>query len=347
MDKNILNVGVVGLVHDHCWHEMDEGRKVRPLFYMAVADKHPALLKRAKAKYGFRQAYSNWREMVKKVYLDIALVMMENATTHPVVEELAKRGVHIISEKPMSARLPQAEAMLKSAKKYGVKLLINWPTAWNPAIHEVRRLVRAGAIGQVYMAKTRGGHRGPKEIGCSPYFYRWLYDEKLNGAGSLADYAGYGANMFRFVLGEQPISVSAVARRLTKKYYVPDDNSVVTLEYRKALGVIETTWSQVAAPPFPYIAFYGTKGAVGVVGDKVHLWTSNKKNIWAPSDVKEITPKPLPVGQRSALEYMVWCLKNDKPVEGPTNPENSRDAQEVIEAAILSVKSGRRVKLPL
>jgi predicted dehydrogenase len=345
--KTNFNVGVIGLVHDHCWGEMEKGLKVPGVTFTAVADKNTPLLKRAVAKVGFKRSYLNWREMIKKESLDIAMVMMENATTHPVVEELAKKGVHIISEKPMAARLSQADAMLRAAKKHGVKLIINWPTAWNPALFEIRRLVQKGEIGQVFMAKARGGHKGPKEIGCSPYFYKWLYDEKLNGAGSLADYAGYGANMFRFVLGKQPIAVSAVAKRLTKKYYVPDDNSVVTLEYKKALGVIETTWSQVAAPPFPYVAFYGTKGTLGVVGDNVHLWTPNKKDLWAPSDVKVIKPKPRPAGQRSALEYMVWALQNNKPIQGPTHPENSRDAQEVIEAAIISSMIERKLRLPL
>lgn len=335
-----LKVVVVGMVHDHCWSEMAKAVKVPDLDLAAVADPNVPLLRAAMSRYPWLRAYRDWRKMLEKERPDCAIVTVENARTHPVIEELARRGIHAQSEKPMAARLSQADVMLRCARRKGIKLLINWPTAWNPALHEARRLVRSGRIGRVFYAKARGGHKGPKEIGCSPYFWRWLYDEKLNGAGALADYAGYGANMFRYVLGEQPIAVSAVARRLTKKYHVPDDNAVVTLEYRKALGVIETTWSQVAAPPYPNPVFCGTKGAIGVGSGEVHLYLPGRKP-------KVIKPKKLPRGMRSGPEYLAWAIKRRKGITGPCDPKLSRDAQEVIEAAIRSSASGRRIRLPL
>ncbi len=335
-----FNVGVIGLVHDHCWSEMEKAHRTPGVRLVAVADRNRPLLKRALKLYPALRAFTDWRRMIRQEKIDIAQLTLENGATHPVVAELARHGIHMYSEKPMSARLNQAEIMLKAAAKHKVKLLINWPTAWNPALHEARRLVSRGAIGQVYYVKARGGHKGPKEIGCSPYFYRWLYNARLNGAGSLADYAGYGANMMRYVLGCQPISVSGIARRLTKRYYVPDDNAILTLEYRNAVGVIETTWSQVATPSYPNPLFYGTAGTLGVVGRELHLWRPGKK-------AKVIKPKLMPKGQRCAAEYLAWAIRNRRPIEGPCSPKLSRDAQEVIEAGILSSASGRRLRLPL
>lgn len=335
-----LKAVCVGLVHDHCWSEMERTRQVPGVTLVAAADRNPPQLKRVKSKYPEIRTYRDWRTMIRAERPDFALVMMENATTHPVVEGLAQAGVHVMSEKPMAARLWQADAMIRSARKHGIKLMINWPTAWNPALHEARRLVKAGAIGRVYMAKTRGGHKGPREIGCDRYFWRWLYDRKLNGAGALADYAGYGANQFRFVLDRQPKSVSAIARTFTKTYSVPDDNAVLTLEYGSAFGVIETTWSQVAAPPFPYLAFYGTKGALGLVGGDIHIWREGKP-------VQVVHPKPLPAHLRTGPAYMAWAIRNNRKIEGPTSPAIGRQAQEVIEAAIRSNASGRRIRLPL
>jgi predicted dehydrogenase len=336
----MMKVVVVGMVHDHCWGEMEKTVKTPGMKLVAAADRNLPLRREAERRHPGIRTYADWRLMVRMESPNIAIIMETNATTHPVVEELAKRGIHMISEKPMSARLWQADRMLKAAKKHGVRLLINWPTAWNPALHEARRLIEKGAIGQVFMAKARGGHKGPKEIGCSPYFWRWLYDAKLNGAGSLADYAGYGANMFRFVLGRQPVSVSAMARRLTKRYRVPDDNSVVTLEYPKALGVIETTWSTVASPPYPSPVFFGTSGTLGVVWGEIHIWRPGK-------DMEIVKPRPLPKGMRSAPEYMAYAIRCKKPITGPCDPGVSRDAQEVIEGAILSSASGKRIRLPL
>ena len=51
--------------------------------------------------------------------------------------------------------------------------------------HNVRalELVKSGEIGHVFHARIHMAHQGPKEAGCSPYFYNWLYDAKQNGAG--------------------------------------------------------------------------------------------------------------------------------------------------------------------
>ena len=42
----------------------------------------------------------------------------------------------------------------------------------------------AGEIGKLFYFKQRSAHNGPKEIGCDPHFWHWLYDEELNGAGA-------------------------------------------------------------------------------------------------------------------------------------------------------------------
>jgi len=335
-----LKVGVVGLVHDHVWGEMDKVVATKGMGLVAVADHNLPLLHQAVSRHRGVRAYTNWKRMLDRECIDIGMVAMTNGTTHPVVEELARRRIHIISEKPMSARLWQADRMLKAAKRYGVKLFINWPSAWNPGLYLAARMVKSGVIGQVYMAKWRGGHNGPKEIGCSPYFWKWLYNRKLNGAGALADYAGYGGMVLRTVMGRQPVAVLAVARKLTKKYSVPDDNAVLTLEYPKAFGILEASWSNVAAPPWPYGAFQGTKGALGISGRNVLLWLPGKQ-------VREIKAPPLPAGHRNAAEYMLWAIRNRKRIVGPCSPEVSRDAQEIIEAGIRASASGRKVRLPL
>ena len=61
MSPKIFNVGVVGLVHDHCWHEIEMCKNVPSVTLTAVADKNPPLLKRAVDKHGFHRSYRDWR----------------------------------------------------------------------------------------------------------------------------------------------------------------------------------------------------------------------------------------------------------------------------------------------
>ena len=104
-------------------------------------------------------------------------------------------------EKPMAATLEQADRMLTAARKAGTVLMVNWPTAWNRGIRTAYRLVREGAIGQVWQLLWRGGHCGPDELGCSEQFCDFLFDKHLNGAGAFGDYGGYGASLCVLFLG--------------------------------------------------------------------------------------------------------------------------------------------------
>ena len=39
-------------------------------------------------------------------------------------------------------------------------------------------MAQAGEIGQLWQVKYRAAHQGPVELGCSPQFWEWLYDEE-------------------------------------------------------------------------------------------------------------------------------------------------------------------------
>lgn len=58
-------------------------------------------------------------------------------------------------------------------------------------------------------------------------------------------------------------------------------------------------------------------------------------------------PRALPPGEWNGPEYLVKCIDEDRPIEGPSSPEICRDAQEILEAGLRSISSGRVVPLPL
>lgn len=138
--------------------------------------------------------------------------------------------------------LATAFALLESAAA-GRLLMVNWPTAWIRETRHALALARRGEIGDLVQVKYRSAHGGPKEYGCSPYFYTWLYDGARNGAGAYMDYCCYGVNIARYLLG-MPSRVTAMAGRLVKEYVPVDDNGVILMQYARALAIAEGSWRQ-------------------------------------------------------------------------------------------------------
>ena len=55
------------------------------------------------------------------------------------------------------------------------------------------------------------GHQGPKEIGCSADFLKWLTDPVKNGGGAVMDFGCYGADLMTWLMdGNRPVSVTAI-----------------------------------------------------------------------------------------------------------------------------------------
>ncbi len=331
-------IGFAGLVHDHIWGEIENWKAMANADLVAAADSNPPLLEKARAN-GVAKTYVSWEEMLQKEQLDILEVATDNASAVEVVEAAAPKGIHIKVEKPMSARLEQADRMLSAADKAGVQLMIRWPTAFVPANSLMFRMIERGEIGQPFYFRLRCAHAGPKEIGCSQYFWEWLYDEERNGAGALIDYCCYCADMCSYLFG-LPRTVVGIRAVLAKEYPVPDDNAMILMKYDKVFGVAEACWTEVATPLQPNPLCLGGEGNIGVVGDEVVIQKRNQ-------DAQTIEPPPLPEGQRNGPEYLLSCLEAGKDVDGQCSAKVSRNAQEILEAGLLSADRGEAISIPL
>ena len=332
-------VGFASLVHDHVWGELNHWMKLPNVEIVACGDVNAELRDKFKAITGCERAYETWQEMIEREELDIVQSASENSVAADIVEAAAARGAHVITEKPMAARLSQANRMVKAAKDAGTQLMVNWPTAWQPALVAMMNAIQLGEIGNPFYFKFRSAHNGPKEIGCSEYFWKWLYDEELNGAGALMDYCCYSADMNAYLFG-RPNSVVGIRAVLAKDYPLPDDNAILLMKYDHAFGVAEASWTQTVGYAAPNPVAYGSEGSLALHKGEVILQRKGE-------DPRTLEVKPLPDGERNGPEYFLKVLDEGRAVEGMCSAEVSRNAQEILEAGLRSADEGREMRLPL
>ncbi len=331
-----LRLAVVGLVHDHVWGELRRWLDTNRIEIVAAADANIPLRERIRQEFGVDQRFDSADAMFEACQIDIVQVCTSNAAAADVVEQAARRGIHVMLEKPMAATLEQADRMLTAANKSDIQFMINWPFRWRPNTLQSWKLVSDGIVGDVFNARVRMAHKGPREFGCSEYFCNWLYDPSQNGGGAIIDYCCYGAAAFRHVFG-MPNSVQAVAARLAKKDIAVDDNAAITLIYDDRFAVTEASWCQI--PSYHDSVYMGTKGT---------LWTEDGKIMVAiENSQQEITVEPLPNGRRTGPEYFLTCLENGETPADVCAPRVCRDTQEILEAGLRSAESGTRISLPI
>lgn len=336
--KDKYRIGVIGLVHDHIWGSIGQLKRIEDVEVTCASDVNEPLLENVK-RFGVKRVYKSFEDLLARERVDAVIVGTENNRHAEVTEAAAERGVHVMVEKPMAANLEQAERMFKAAERHRIKLMINYPTAWSPTMRHAYKLAQEGRIGRIFQVRYRAAHEGPKEIGCSRYFYEWLYDAEKNGAGAFMDYCCYGANMCRWILGV-PEKAVALGGTYVRDYLTVEDNAVLLMGYKKAMGIAEASWSQIGegVPPKYTLVLNGSEGVIAA-GKELKVYTS-ESGVW-----ETVQPPPLEIGRRNGSEHFVTCIKEDKPFDDLVSSLHNRDAQAILEAGLISMRENRVVCL--
>jgi predicted dehydrogenase len=362
-----LRVGIVGMSSDHVW-AMGDGLSAQPgVRIVAAAEAHRELRAQASSRWGVDGLYPDAASMLEKEKLDAILICGDNASKPEAVELAAARGVHVYSDKPMASTLAGAERIRAAVERSGITYMCAYHSAYNPVYDQVKGLLDAGAIGQVYLARGVTGHAGPKEFGCSEYFCEWLFDKGRNGGGTFIDEACYLLDAFVHYLG--PVAeVSAFTSQIGHRDYLPadvEDNAVAILRFKNgALGVIDAKWGQVGPAPVR-TSYHGTHGTISSGPHGTELYSTLGPTVpvgWESIDTGAGHGRQLPglKGWRAPevprsqtgsggpeQKHFVESVRAKRQVEGAASGPVARDVQEAIEAVYRSAESGRSVQLPL
>jgi predicted dehydrogenase len=345
MAASRIRVGVLGLTHDHIWSNLDHLAKLDGAELVGAAEPDAALRERFRGRYGDKLTVADYDGLLEGDHdLQALFIFADNRASAELAVRAAGRGLHVMLEKPMAADLAQADRLLAAARRGGAQVIINWPHNWNPKIREAHRLAQSGAVGDVFKLRYAGGHAGPREIGCSPIFCDWLYDAERNGVGALNDQGGYGATICRWFLG-RPNRIVAMGGRLTKEDITDLDNVVILARYPNAIGVVEASWSWVGGLPTAGPVVYGTTGTLVAHGAREAAGVTLIAQGGREPTIVEAPP--LPEEEANAPAYFIACVRQERPIGGLVSAEVCRDAQEILEAAVRSIGTGREVALPL
>lgn len=334
-----LRIGILGMTHDHVWDVLQHAHEVVDLHIVAAADPSVELQQAAK-NAGIPHVFADYHDVLNAVELDAVLVMGDNATGVDIAIAATKRGLHIMTEKPLAATYAGALAMHQAAKAAGVVLMVNWPFAWRADVQHAITLAKRGKVGTVFSVNYRAAHCGPRELGCSPHFVGWLYDPALNGAGAFMDYCCYGAALDCMLVG-MPSRVTAVAGRLRKADLPAEDNAVMIMQHHNAISTSTASWTQIGHMTSYEPVIYGDKGTLKASLGKLYF-SDAEHDLGVQIRVPKLAP-----GYRFAMEHFAAVIRQEVPLMDLCSSEVAVMAQEVLEAGLISANTNMTVSLPL
>ena len=344
--RAVVRLGYVGGAHLHFGGLLAAGLASPTADVVGMVIEDDELREAMRRQHPDVPVYLTAEELYDDAAPEAIVTCATNRLAPEVVAEAARRGVHVMKEKPMAATLADAETMAATAARHGVRLMINWPTAWWPAWRHAKALIDAGEIGPVWQVHHRLGHGGPpagfdRMDPVARVGWAWLVDREENGGGAAVDFCSYGALLSRWIMG-QPGAVTGVGGRYVKDFFTVEDNAVLVLHYAAGHAIAEGTWSQPAMPVSVPTMIYGARGAIAITGPAALAIRRV-----GDEHAEEIAAPDLPEHARNGIDAFTAALLRDEPFPALTTPALGRDAQEIVEAGLESMRTGRRVGLPL
>jgi glucose-fructose oxidoreductase len=347
---------------------------------VGVCDDRPERMRPVaeKLKLPAERIFTDYRACLEKTKPNLVVLCPATARHGEWTEKVAPYGVHIFMEKPFAATLAEADRMIAAVAATGQQLVINWPLRWYPCHVTAKRLVDEGAIGELievhyydgncgllkhvtadvsgveWGTSPDGGAPGQAQAGATradvlaslPPGLRWFY-RRREGGGSLLDYLGYGVTLGTWFMNSRtPLEVTTVIEPPRPGLEV-DEHSITVARYETGLSKFETRWGTFNSPweaqPQPKCGFVlvGRKGTISSYDYEPTIRLQDE----AHRAGRDIPVDQLQPPEQNPIQYVLHCLENQRPIEGPLSPKIARIGQQIVESAVQSAAQQRTVPL--
>lgn len=156
--------------------------------------------------------YQNFDEIKNNKDIDLVYVVLPNGLHKEFVIRSAKAGKHVITEKPMAVTVKDCDEMIKACNDANVQLAMGYRLHYEPYHLEIKRLGQNKVFGQIRFIEASLGYKTYDTINKVKVDKKdrneWRLTKALGG-GPLMDLGIYCIQSARYVLGEEPIAVTA------------------------------------------------------------------------------------------------------------------------------------------
>jgi UDP-N-acetyl-2-amino-2-deoxyglucuronate dehydrogenase len=257
----------------------------------------------------------------------------------------ARRGLHVLTEKPIDITVDRADALIAAASKAGVKLGVFFQDRCKPDILCVKNAVDSGALGRPILADARVKWYRP------PDYYaksRWRGTWALDGGGALINQAVHTLDLMLHIFGEVK-NVQAMCKTALHTIEA-EDTLIALLEFNNgALGVLQATTS--VFPGYPRrLELTGSEGTIVVEQDR--LLAANLKNpgadLLVASEADKNPSSSSPVvsdvrGHQAVLEDFLKCIQDNSSPR--CDGEEGRRSLALVQAIYAACRKGERIEI--
>jgi UDP-N-acetyl-2-amino-2-deoxyglucuronate dehydrogenase len=311
---------------------------------VAVCDTDPSALRVACDATGAK-GHSNLDAMLQAGGFDVVVLTTPSGLHADQGIQVANAGFQVITEKPMATRWEDGKRLVKACDDAGVRLFVVKQNRRNSTLQLLKRAMEKRRFGRIYMVNINVFWSRPQAYYDSA---KWRGTWEFDG-GAFMNQASHYVDLLDWLIG--PVeSVQAFTATLARNIEV-EDTGVVSIKWRSgALGSMNVTMLTYPQNLEGSITILGEKGTVkigGVAVNEVLNWQFAESD---PDDelIKKASYETTSVygfGHPLYYDNVIKTLRGE--AEAETDGREGLRSLELLIAAYISARDGRRVSLPL
>jgi predicted dehydrogenase len=169
-----------------------------------------------------RQTAGSVDEVLDEV--DAVLVATPPGSHYAVAMKALQAGKHVLVEKPLATSVEDAEAMVAAAAANDVQLMVGHTFEYNPAVRQLRDIIRSGELGRVLYVDSARLSLG-------------LYQRDVN---VIWDLAPHDISIVSYLLDELPVATSVWAHRNVGPWR--EDVAYLRLDFPSTHAFVHVSW---------------------------------------------------------------------------------------------------------
>ena len=329
----IIGGGLVGQVH------LEAMRQHPAVSAVSLAESDAAALAAAAGRFALGGTTTDYRTFVDDPTVDIVDICLPHDLHHPVALSALAAGKHVITDKPISNTLAEADEMIAAAERSGKRLFVALNERFLPVHQRVRELLADGSIGRPSLALLSvAGSELPRMR--LPGHWKGTWDRAAGGV--LADSGTHIVDLAHSWFGP-PLAVRChLARHVVETPDRADDTAALILEYPGLTVTAVLTYAAAGQPWSETRAVWTEVGSIHVrLEDAAPLvvWRDGRRLV----DAVEHEADWWAWSVRRGLAHGLDAIDRELPFA--VTPADARAALRTIRAAYLAAGDGRRVAL--
>ncbi len=228
--------------------------------------------------------YSDYQEMINKENLDVVHICTPHYLHAPMAIYAANKGVHILTEKPMSILLSDARDMVRVAKENRVTLGVIFQNRYNAGSMLVKEALDSGQLGKIICGKLSVTWKRTDEY-YSGSDWKGTWDKE--GGGVIIDQAIHTLDLMRWFVGSEIICVDASISNRTHQLIEVEDAAEGVIKYKNGVLTSFYTINYYGYDAPVEIELYCEQGFAKIIGDMGIVQFNDGREIKADQNPQE------------------------------------------------------------